>query len=329
MGPARPALAGPPVPAVFPVCDAARDARARYGWPLRPFDRPHPIRGTFGDPRTVERSGQSVDGGGSVGSFTFHNGVDIVADDGTAVYPVVSGIAVVKHRYEVSVHAAGNRIFQYWHILPLVHTGQLVTAGQTVLGTIKPRARHVHFGEIDGTRVVNPLAPGHLGPYSDVQQPSVRELLARSAQGEPLSLARLEGRVALIADASDAQPAPFRGPWFGMPVMPARVRWRLLRADGSVVKPWRTALDLRLHEPSPTRFWDTYAPGTYQNFPVLQDRFHFGEPGRYLVRLTHFLLDTRTLANGGYVVDVEAGDICGNSRDLREQVTIQNLGVGL
>ena len=22
-----------------------------YGWPLKPFDKPHPIRGSFGDPR--------------------------------------------------------------------------------------------------------------------------------------------------------------------------------------------------------------------------------------------------------------------------------------
>jgi hypothetical protein len=135
--------------------------------------------------------------------------------------------------------------------------------------------------------------------------------------------------VALIADTIDSQPVRFWGPWFGMPVMPALVRWQLLRADGSVAEPWSTAVDLRLHEPPPARFWDTYAPGTYQNFPVLEDHFHFGQPGRYLVRLTHFLLDTRTLANGRYVVHVAASDVCGNSGDLREPVTIANRGSGL
>jgi len=30
---------------------ATRDSA--YGWPVEPFDRQHPVRGNFGDPRTV------------------------------------------------------------------------------------------------------------------------------------------------------------------------------------------------------------------------------------------------------------------------------------
>ena len=31
---------------------AANDATG-YGWPVKPFDQPHPVRGNFGDPRTI------------------------------------------------------------------------------------------------------------------------------------------------------------------------------------------------------------------------------------------------------------------------------------
>src|SRR5262249_33751641 len=67
----------PFAPATGAVRSAARarpnrcGGRGAYGWPVRPFDRPHPVRGNMGDPRTV----YSVKGG----SFSFHNGVDVVA----------------------------------------------------------------------------------------------------------------------------------------------------------------------------------------------------------------------------------------------------------
>src|SRR5437867_2982321 len=72
--------------------------RGAYSWPVRPFRAPHPVRGNLGDPRTV----YSVEGA----SFSFHNGVDVYAPDGTPVYPVVSGIAEVARRQEVIVRTA-------------------------------------------------------------------------------------------------------------------------------------------------------------------------------------------------------------------------------
>lgn len=316
--------AGPGVDGLLLPCGSARDALATYGWPLKPFDRAHPIRGSFGDPRTVERSAEPQDGPGSRGSFQFHNGLDIVADDGTPVYPVLSGIADVRHSREVSVRTPGGRVFQYWHIVPRVRSGQQVVRGVTVLGTIQRGAHHVHLTEIDRMRVVNPLAAGHLGPYADTQQPVVHALLVRTPGGSRVPLDRLKGKVALIADAADAQPLPFWGPWFGKPVAPAVIRWRMLAADGSVVQPWATAFDVRLDEPPPVRFWRVYAKGTYQNFPVLDDHFDWGRPGRYLFRLTHDLVDTRALPDGSYVVEVQASDICGNTGSLRQQVTVAN-----
>ena len=306
------------------VCGAARDRRAAYGWPVRPFDRQHPIRGSFGDPRTVERSADPVDGPGSRGSFQFHNGIDIVASDGTPVYPVLDGVARVRHRHEVSVRSRGGRVFQYWHIDPVVRSGQRVRQGATVLGVVQRGAHHVHLGEIDSMRVVNPLAAGHLGPYDDRQAPVVRALLARTPHGAPVPLRALRGEVALIADTFDEQPLPFWGPWFGKPVAPAVVRWRLLDAHGHPLLRWRQVFDVRLHEPPPIRFWQVYAPGTFQNFPVLDDHYDWGRPGRYLYRLTRDLLDTRRLPNGGYTVQVAVRDVCGNHAELRQPVTLAN-----
>ena len=71
--------------AAFPASAAA------YSWPVKPFFQPHPIRGGFGDPRTVFTDTADTDGMTGPGSFTFHNGVDITAPYGTPVYPVLSG----------------------------------------------------------------------------------------------------------------------------------------------------------------------------------------------------------------------------------------------
>ena len=58
-----------------------------YGWPVRPFNAQHPVRANFGDPRTRFADPAGVDAlVRGEGSFSFHQGVDISAPDGTAVY---------------------------------------------------------------------------------------------------------------------------------------------------------------------------------------------------------------------------------------------------
>jgi murein DD-endopeptidase MepM/ murein hydrolase activator NlpD len=62
-------------------------ASESYGWPVKPFDRQHPVRGNFGDPRTVFTAPPTLAGVlRGAGQFTFHEGVDIAAPNGTAVY---------------------------------------------------------------------------------------------------------------------------------------------------------------------------------------------------------------------------------------------------
>ena len=303
-------------PARSSRCDGPHTGPLVYHWPIKPFDRQHPVRGFFGDPRTVvDAEGEPGDTTPlTPGSYTFHNGIDISAATGTAVYPVVSGRAGIGYADEVIVVTGDGRTFQYFHIHPAVTRGEHVVAEKTVIGYVLPGWFHVHLSEIDGFRVHNPLDPGHLEPYRDHTVPVVHRIEATG----------LHGFVRLAADASDMPPLAVPGAWFGFPVTPAVIAWRLKRAHGRVVVPWRTAVDFRRTEPSNTRFWQIYAPGTYQNFPVFGRRYFSHRAGRYLFELTRQPLDTRRFANGAYVLTVRAGDVCGNTGTLRVPLRIDN-----
>lgn len=110
-----------------------------YHWPIRPFDSMHPVRAAFGDPRTLaENEPFGMTGPGVPGAHSFHNGIDIAARPGTAVYPVVSGGVVTRGRNEIIVLTDDGRSFQYEHLKRVVHQGQLVVAQRTVLGWIQP-----------------------------------------------------------------------------------------------------------------------------------------------------------------------------------------------
>src|SRR5581483_6598679 len=63
-----------------------------YRWPIRPFDRQHPVRGFLGDPRTFYANLGDIPTPTTDGLFSFHNGVDIVAHAGTKVYSILSGV---------------------------------------------------------------------------------------------------------------------------------------------------------------------------------------------------------------------------------------------
>lgn len=307
------------------ACGTAVRGRLAYGYPVKPFRRQHPIRGAFGDPRTlVDESPFGRDTSESSGSFSFHNGVDIVAPTGTPVYPVVSGIAERGYGDEVIVATADGRRFQYFHIHPLVAPGRHVVAYRTVLGRVLPHWLHVHLSEIDGFRIHNPADPGHLEPYVDRTIPTVDDLDVTTGKGDALSPSHLHGEVLVSARAQDEPPLPVPGVWYGFPVTPALVKWRIVAADGSVVRPWQVAADFRHTEPPNRDFWKVYGAGTYQNFPVFGDHYFYRRPGRYIFNLTKERLDTKLLRNGDYVVAVKAADVCGNVGTLREWVTVHN-----
>jgi Peptidase family M23 len=300
-------------------------AASGYPWPVRPFHQQHPIRANFGDPRTVFQEGLFSNGIDGSGIFLFHNGVDISAPDGTAVYPVVSGTVSHVSGLTVTVRANDNRAFMYVHIAPLVIVGERVIAQQTTLGYIAATYGHVHLTEIRGHQVWNPLARGGIAPYEDLTNPTVRAIYIRHWNSlEPLNPNAVCGKVSISADAYDTHARPVRGAFAGFPVSPALVTWsvtrlhatrRLAAASGDV--------DFRTTLPRSKDFWSVYARGTYQNGPRFGRR-QYVMAGLFMFQLTRQGLETRDLPNGTYRVSVRAFDIKGNEGSLVHEFRISN-----
>ncbi len=299
---------------------------AAYPWPVRPFGVAHPVRGNFGDPRTVFRHGVlDPEGLEGDGAFSFHNGVDISAPAGTPVYSIFSGRTVVVTTSLVVVASPNHHAFQYVHLDPLVVTGQQVKAQRTVLGFVKASAGHVHLTELDHGRLANPLARGHLAPYYDYTRPKVADVLFRSPDGETLNPDGIHGSVDIAAASSDLPSVPVPGSWNGLPVAPALLEWSLTSFSGAKVVPLTVVADFRRTLPFNRDFWSIYARGTYQNKPRFGNKQYVDMPGRYEYRLTRSPLETRRLPDGLYSVHVKAVDIRGNVGSRIQDFTVCNV----
>jgi murein DD-endopeptidase MepM/ murein hydrolase activator NlpD len=264
-------------------------SRPAYGWPLKPFNRQHPIRGFFNDPRTGDHD-----------SHSFHFGVDISAPDGTPVYAVLGGVVHMTSGRAIAVVHAGGWSTAYWHIVPVVRHLQSVRKHQLV-GRIEAPWLHVHFAERRDGEFVNPLRPGALGPYKDKTVPTIAGVRIR-ADGRTQDSDYVHGNVNVVVDAYDTTPMRVPAPWNDLPVTPARIRWRIVKANGVAV-PWQEGVDFRYRLVRAARFDDVYAPSTQKNYPPKVGRYCF-----YVARAWN----TRTLANGAYGLQIEAVDTRGN-----------------
>jgi hypothetical protein len=258
------------------------------------------------------------------GIFHFHEGVDISAPDGTPVYAVKSGTARLLSGRTVAVDSGAGVVFQYWHIVPAVRTGQSVAAHETVLGRIQVGYEHVHLTELRNGYAVNPLAPGHMGPYGDSTRPRVSSVAFRRAgSSAPLLAEFVSGQVDLFAEAHDPTALPVPGKWANLAVAPALVTWRIERAnDHSVARSEAVAFDVRDGLPQ-LPFWRAYMRGTRQNASVFAGHKYMRQPGVYLFRLGP-VFDTHVLQNGIYVLVVTARDTAGNAGSLRQVFSVRN-----
>ena len=304
-------------PAAAPLTDMkpkppTDGCRGAYGWPVAPFDEAHPVRANFGDPRTrfddKESDAALLEGDGT---FSFHQGVDISAPDGSPVYAVASGKVTRAHGARVTVDCGNGRSIQYWHIEPNVRAGQRAVAGETVLGFIQPKREHVHLTQLQRSRPVNPLAPGHLTPYEDDTAPELLDV-AVEYSGTLMHV---------VADVVDTPALPVPGRWNGFPVTPARLTWRIER-EGAIVVPAQAARDVRRFVPRNAAFWSTYARGTHQNWPVFAGRKLQYRTGRYLFSLSRAGFATGSLASGEYEIVVTAEDTAGNQGVHRLALTV-------
>lgn len=228
----------PPSPA--PI-GAARVPVEYFRWPVAPFDRAHPIRASFGEPRGLLRLGLNLRGKqralalrrmdqiAPAGRRVIHTGVDIVAPDLTPVYAVRSGIARTSGagygRHVIVGH------FGYWHLTDAVATGTHVIALQTVIGRVYPGQGHVHLTRYGpGFRPVNPLGAGGLTPYRDSAPPRIGPLIAYGPRGRRVSTEALRAPVVLAVQAYDVQSLG------GLHTGLYRLAWTLY--------PWRSARPL-------------------------------------------------------------------------------------
>jgi hypothetical protein len=260
------------------------------------------------------------------GTFGFHFGIDISAPDGTPVYPVRSGTATVRGEI-VRVDSGDGFAAEYWHLAGVtVRTGQTVIARTTVLGRVRRGYEHVHFSECRRGTWVNPLAPGHLTPYRDTTTPRVTSIAFRSAStGAELLPETVAGRVDIVAHADDSPSLRVPGMWRDLPVAPALVTWRVVRArDGGVVLGRQVAVDFRRTIPANATFWRFYARGSRQNMTQFASRRAWWEPGVYRYRLARAGLDTKRLPNGIYRVVVTATDTAGNAGSAAQVFIVRN-----
>ena len=150
-----------------------------------------------------------------------------------------------------------------------------------------------------GTRYLNPLRPGGLGPYSDPIAPNVAEL----------SLVHLRTGVEILANVYDTTWPPVPGPWTNEPVAPALIQWRVTR-NGAARGSWRTAADFRSQMLDRRLFHSIYAPPTAQN--------HEGKAGLYCFYLAHVWKP----ADGSYRLEVAATDTRANRTVARLDFTV-------
>jgi hypothetical protein len=225
----------------------------------------------------------------------------------------------------VSVRCDDGRSFAYWHITASVHVGQQVTAQVTPLGRIIRGCNHVHLAEFSKGRYVNPLQRGHLEPYVDTTTPAVSSIAFTELDSAQVLPELVRGRVEIVAGVADMPAMRVPGEWRDLPVTPAVVSWRIVKAaTGKVVVPTRVAFDMRGRLPSSDRFWVTYARGTHQNMSVFGKHYSYMQPGVYLIRLTPGGLDTRKLRDEVYELQVTATDIRGNSGTLSQRFCLHN-----
>jgi hypothetical protein len=260
-----------------------------YCWPVKPFHKPHPIRGAFDDPRFH----LGVEGALSA----FHFGVDIVARDGAPVYAVAPGFVRRHGNADLIVHRPNGRAFGYWHVRPVVHNGQHVRLHQ-LLGHVLPGWGHVHFAESFRGAYRNPLRKGALTPFRDRTKPTVASIRLLTPAGADVSPAHVTGQVDVEADVYDTPPIKPPVPWQVARLTPALIWWKLLRGSQALTD-WNLVADFSFAlMPNDLYNW-LYAPGTYQNKGF--------RPGNYVFWIAHGL-DTAYLPDGSYRIEVLAED---------------------
>ncbi|MGC9367816.1 MAG: M23 family metallopeptidase [bacterium] len=140
-------------------------------WPLVNFNQQHRNNGNFGECRKGYKDDILI------GRHHMHDGLDIGADSGTSVYPVMSGTVYSFGNESIIIKTIDGELtiyHGYVHIdrnMSLVE-GNSVTVSSTVLGTINEKNHlHLRYGLKDQI-VADPIINFNLSPYNDSEKPT-------------------------------------------------------------------------------------------------------------------------------------------------------------
>ena len=280
-----------------------------YGWPVKPFNEMHAIRGSFDDPRFHLRPDLTT-------SASFHFGVDISVPTARPVYAVEPGVVVRgPDREPAPAEPAGVRLLARPSGDPHRTARPAAPA---------PRLRRARMGprplRRDGRRPYrNPLRYGALTPYRELTAPVVDAISVTRLDGHTLQvrsrLAAVTGTVGFIADATSSPRRAARA------VEPrgscrASCAGQAIPANGDPPTAWRIAADFRYRlsgrsarSRASTRPARTRTSRTARRLPLLADGG---------VRHDH-------AAERRYWIDVQAfGELHRQVGDNRSQIAIAN-----
>lgn len=286
--------------------------RVKLRWPLKPFNRAHQLRATFGEPRSVRMDRLGLKGYdwhaylytlnqvGVPGPRSIHDGIDIVARQGTPVYSLENGRAILggNGKYARWVRV-GN--YRYDHITQLVKPGQKVVAFKTVIGRIATPDHHLHLTRSYKGRSINQLSHGGFVGFKDTAPPRLKEVSAYAPDGSLLDMNNLRGKVAMTIHMDDLLSQGGAG------VGVYSYGYRIEAEGGGVVY---SATNYRAGEILPAAAADVlYTPATNRN--------DFDHDFWYRLTLRSpsgdGFLDTDALAPGRYKITVIAKDASGNA----------------
>jgi murein DD-endopeptidase MepM/ murein hydrolase activator NlpD len=282
-------------------------AGASYGWPIKPFNQQHPVRGQLNDPRMNGPDFYSSS------SHTFHFGLDIAAPDGTAVYAVAPGWVKYLSSSAIAVRSLNDvTTFAYWHIRPVAKKGKKVKL-HALLGYIEPGRGHVHFAEKRNDRYVNPLRRGGLTPYIDTTPPTINSVSYYDTTYHDLTSATVSGTVKFTVNAFDTPELASNWPW--AVVTPSWIGWQLFAADGTKLGAGHLDLGSAICPLNPLA---VFAPGTSKN-----SAFGAGAYDYWLGRPW----DTTRVADGAYRLVATVADERGNATSMTDWLTVANAPV--
>ena len=269
---------------------------APYPWPVKPFNRQHPVRGFFNDPRIQDAS------------HAFHFGIDVSAPDGTAVYAVTPGQGLHRGQGPRRRRAGARRA--RLRLLARQAGGRPPPAGAAAPAA---RAHREGLGPRPLRREPQQPVPSTRSgrarstPFVDVGHPTIAKIMFRARQADAAARPRQGPRADLLhrlrhdADPRAAAVVAHAG-------RSRRACATAIFCAGKCVLPLRAGRrsarvpQARRVPPRSTR------PRHAQNHP--------NKPGLYCYILAHDW-NSAAFPNDHYHLEVQAADVHGNRRQPR------------